>query len=305
MLTGENGILEQAAYAKKKTERESYIEERELRTMEMLTDLEEVNSNLNAVHGCLTNIELKSQEKGEVALARDVKGQLPPEYSLFDINNENEITDDSIVTTGTTVRKNGKEIGRVVIYGDVNCDGYINVSDASEIENYMGFLSKNVEYYQIMAGNVYEDDELNTLDSQLIARYVSYSNELRQNLNSEIPERVKRHYKKIQEYINKLDKNSTYKFEYNEEEDTYKLVGVKKGTTALELKNALPDSTDLVIRKNPIHTLEDDEIVEDGYQIWKKFTYELKSTWEDEDGNKQEYTEEIPVNISFATIEVK
>ena len=96
---------------------------------------------------------------------------------------------------------------------------------------------------------------------------------------------IKRLYKTLQQYIAKLDKTTGYSFEYNSEEDTYKLKGVTKGTKVETLINALPESDKIKIRDKDGNAKENNAEIVDGDHI--------------------EYTIEHNVTPRFAYIEVK
>lgn len=90
------------------------------------------------------------------------------------------ITAEDIITTGTTITTDAKTYN-VVIYGDVDGDGYVDVFDAQAILRHYVFAG-NYELkglYKIASNVDNDDDELDVFDAQRILRfYVGYETKL-------------------------------------------------------------------------------------------------------------------------------
>ena len=232
MLSGENGILKKAGEAKTKTEESQKEEDTAIESMSIATHFLTTNSKYKCSYGYITGIE--PEEK--VGVLSDA---LPNEYKIYDINKTSEMARNERLTTGMVIMKDGQEVARTVIFGDVNCDGGIAPNDASEVSTYLS--NAELKPYQIVAGNVYEDDELNCLDANVISQSWVSKKPLKQESIKVIPaNKLKRNYKKMQEFVEKMDSNNLYGIQYDDEKDIYTIKGIKKGTKFGERKNNLP-----------------------------------------------------------------
>jgi len=92
----------------------------------------------------------------------------------------NSITADEIIKTGTTIKTNSNTYN-VVIYGDVDGDGYVDVFDAQAVLRHYVFAG-NYELkgvYNIASNVDNEDEEIDVFDAQRILRfYVGYETKL-------------------------------------------------------------------------------------------------------------------------------
>ena len=240
MLSGENGILRKAAEAKTKTEQAQKEEDTTLTDMEIDSHFITKNYKYKCKYGFITGFAMDGGSvKDKIS---DLEGKLPDGYKVTSKYNastrkDEEITDkNEIITTGMAITKNGKEVARTVVFGDINCNGDIAIDDQGELSNYItNKLSYDLKSYQKVAGNVYKDGELNEIDCSVIAAETT-RDIISQNQYATSIKETKRNRKKMQEFIGKVKEGSPYTFEYNEETDTYTLKGVKEGTTAGEIK---------------------------------------------------------------------
>ena len=242
MLSGENGILKKAAEAKTKTEEAQKEEDTSLIDMELTTHFIENNSKYNCRYGFITGFAMDDGITVKDKI-QDLEDKLPDGYEVTlkynaSTKKDEEITNkDDNIATGMAITKNGKEVARTVVFGDTNCNGQIAVNDASEVSDYILYLE--LKSFQKVAANVYSDDEINILDNRTILQNERTMN---QNLNIIQPSKLKRNYKKMQEFMVAVNsKAGSYKLEYNEEEDKYILKGVTIGTTFGTLKQGLPE----------------------------------------------------------------
>ena len=298
MLSGENGILRKAAEAKTKTEEAQKQEEARLTDMELTTYFVTNNLKYKCSNGYITGFGYgfnnmgtldTSQTEETVKKFEEILEPLGYKINLkYDIEEEKDIAieesekNELKIATGMSVQKDGKTVARTIVYGDNSCDGAIDGTDADLIYGYYYF---SPDYYikqdfQIVACDTNHDGEVNIKDTELAyaaevsdERYMINQNKI---VNIPVKKYIKRMYKDLQEYINLLDESTGYKFEYNEEDDTYKLKGVKKDTTVENLINALPDSENLnVVSGEDRETIiEGSEKVVDGYYLMKNFKNE-------------------------------
>ena len=169
MLSGENGILRKAAEAKTKTEEAQKEEQSILVDYEIDGYFIEKGYKYKCRYGMITGIDLGDKVKS-------LKDCLP---SGYDIKKEDgsEITDTerTILTTGMQVTKNGQEIARTVIFGDVDCNGKIEIAD-STIALYVVKGSMTVKDYSAYAIDVTHDGYLFKEDATIILNYAGSVN---------------------------------------------------------------------------------------------------------------------------------
>ena len=275
MLSGENGILKKAAEAKTKTDDAQNEESQTLLSYEFTIDnATKSNTIYKYQEGYITGIKYNSQKQKSENTIQQLEDALPNGYTVAykynpQTQKDEEITDKGkSISTGMAIIKDGNTVARTVLFGDIDCDGIVDSSDAIEIMSYYNFKkSKIIKDFQKIAGNVNCDGEINIDDATMAldcfaGRIDDFNN---QNIKVKA-NNIKRMYTVLQRYINSLDKSTGYSFEYNSEEDTYKLKGVKKGTKVETLINALPESDKIKILDNEKDAIENsDEVVDGGY----------------------------------------
>ena len=292
MLSGENGILRKAAEAKTKTEGAQKQEEARLTDMEITTEFLTNNIKYKCGNGYITGFEV-----GETV--EEIEKTLNPlGYKInlkYDIEEEKDVSieesekKDLKIATGMSVQKDGKTIARTILYGDVNGDGKINYNDRNDIDSYMFFQQDFAQDFSKIACDVNNDKEIDNTDTKMINDYEAKKGEIEQNRIAGDVKNIGRLYKYLQQYIKLLDESTGYKFEYDNETDTYKLKGVKEGTTVETLISKLPNSSELVIYDQDENDISGSEAVKDGYKLERTFN----------DENEQEVT------ALFATIEIE
>ena len=99
----------------------------------------------------------------------------PDEYIKIYDENDNEVLDDDIVKTGLTIKLeyNGLVLdeAKMVVRGDVDGDGFVNVTDYIAVLNHALALEDIEDYASYAAGDVEEDDILNVTDYIKIMDY--------------------------------------------------------------------------------------------------------------------------------------
>ena len=283
MLSGENGILRKAAESKTKTEEGQKEEMGSLLSYEMALN---TDSGYKYQHGCITGFEYDKENKRTVESVKDLEDKLPKGYKIITKYNyatkqdeiiKDEDKDNTYISTGMTVQKDGQEVARTVLFGDINGDGEIGLQDSTCLKRIVGFyyLLSDFEDFQKMAMNLYNDNELNIKDLSQLSGIVTV-NPLTKPINQKESKKfsgkdLKRFYTELQEYIKSLDTSSGYSFEYNSEQDTYKLKGVKNDTTVGTLINVLPTSKEVTIVDKDKKGLSNDSKVVDGGYVQIKF----------------------------------
>ena len=281
MLSGENGILRKAAESKTKTEEAQKQEEKTLTDMELTTNFLTKKSNYRCSYGYVTGMTVENNSvtdtvsKLENALPEGYKVALKYEYVPSTKKGEDKVIEEvekdrMIISTGMAIQKDGQEVARTVVFGDLNCDGNILPIDSTTLAMHTKGIS-NFKNFQKLAANVYDDDEIDTKDINLLYQYLhpDGSNvDIVQSRNIKMSQKnIRRWNTKIQGYINSLNQDSGYEFEYDEEADTYKIKGVPKDKTAGELINELPNSDELKVLDESKKEVTEDVIVSNGYYI--------------------------------------
>ncbi len=297
MLSGENGILKKAAEAKTKTESAQKQEEAILTDMELTTNFLTKNSNYKCSNGYITGITVgDTVAKLERALPYGYKVTLEYDFDTSTKTGEDKAIEESQkestkIATGMAVTKNGQEVARTVLFGDFLCNGKINAIDRGNLHKYMSdYDILELKEFQRLAGNVHDDDELNKKDLNALTSYINHGGDIDQNRSIKtLPKDIKRWNTKIQGYINSLDKDTGYEFEYNEKHDVYKIKGISKDKKAGELISELPNSNELKILDENRAEVAENNVVSTGYYI--KWTFKTE--------------DDVDYSILFATIETK
>ncbi len=284
MLSGENGILKKAAESKTKTEEGQKEEMSSLLSYEMVL---KADSEYKYQHGYVTGFEYNKENKKTISSVKDLENALPDgykvstkyKYSISTRTGEDEVIDEEQkeemgIATGMTITKDGQEVARTVLFGDIDCNGVINSLDYSCIKRYDRFYSNENEFneFQKMAMNVCNDKEINSEDDFIFKNFALGEININQKEIKKFPGKdLSRFYTELQEYIKSLDISSGYSFEYNSEQDSYKLKGVKNDTTVETLINALPTSKEVTIIDKDRKGLSNDSKVVDGGYVQIKF----------------------------------
>ena len=131
MLSGENGILKQAANAKEKTVEATQDEEEKLSVIEGEIEFNYSGKNLGDYlygNGCITGV-------GKNATAETLIAAIGDEYDLYTTDGV-KITDmNTIIGTGTIIKKGNAELARVVRYGDVDGNNVVNSTDSAWVSD--------------------------------------------------------------------------------------------------------------------------------------------------------------------------
>ena len=235
MLSGENGILKKAAEAKIKTKEVQEDEETALIDMELNTHFIEKNARYRCSYGYITGVTaikdgiLGYKTKDKVS---DLQKALPSGYIVkckyeyganYKLGEDKDITEDIELMTGMGIAKkeNEKIVARVVVFGDVNCDGKINFeNDAASIVRHYGDVSGiPTKDFSVVAMDVNHDGYIGNIDYKLVSEAAA----LKEDVNfNDYQKGTATSFKKIskkseieikKDYTSKLEmKNSSYKW---------------------------------------------------------------------------------------------
>ena len=222
-------------------------------------------------------------------------------YKLRNIDNTEDVANETRLTTGMAVVKkdgNNEEIlARTVIFGDVDCNGYIEQVDGGSIQSFINSKNQeeNFKDYQIVAMDVNHDGIINDNNEEVRAKVEkldgdeSKIDELKENemklddvaiinrrstgllVNEELkkqnvyaiaPNKLK--FVTIDQEINNYIKSipekfysSGYKFE-KYNASIYVIKGIKRGTTTVgNMKEVLPENTIIKCGNTELTNLDD------------------------------------------------
>ena len=174
------------------------------------------------------------------------------------------------LTTGAAVKKGDEVIARVVIFGDINCDGEIQPGDSTAIlqyiEDFNGARSK-FEDYQIAAMDIYNDGYIGTEDSTIIleicAKHYGLDDMQRyQNIEAKSQDKliVKAYKEAMETYVNGITpKDDLYKWEWLEKKEEFRITGNITGETT---GNSILESLGLTGKAKIVRITEDGDVIE-------------------------------------------
>ena len=167
--------------------------------------------------------------------------KLPQGYEVY--ISETEPANDALeITTGMILKKEDNEVGRIVIYGDIDCNGVIDMSDQAQVNNMItdDFVG---ETYQEIAADVNYDGYINSEDLDIIKKWfddkTSEQNVEVQNKDLII---ISENYCK-EKYIKNLpiEFTSAYKVYYSDQYNRYQIDVNKNEVTAEQFLSKLQD----------------------------------------------------------------
>ena len=209
------------------------------------------NSKYKCSNGFITGIEVGSK-------VDQLQSALPDGYTVKAIDETDNFTatdtgkedGNPIVTTGLAIQKDNKTVARTVIFGDVRCDGSINMSDVTDVSNYLdGSLKLNDDFWLFVAMDVNNDKKINCEDVNLITDAFRGYKVIEQNryvvnpkeILSETDSYLKQKY--IEETKKKLE-NTSYTGELKKS-GNYNIKGITQGTTVQNMLDILPTNTEI------------------------------------------------------------
>ncbi len=91
-------------------------------------------------------------------------------YSEIKNTNGAAVSDSSYVTTGMTVNVTGGEKFTIVVMGDIDNNGRINVKDASQLANYI--VEENITEDAVLCGDIDGNGRVNAFDTSMIIQAI-------------------------------------------------------------------------------------------------------------------------------------
>jgi len=187
-------------------------------------------------NGYLTGVKI-IKEEGVVFVPEKVielESMLPAGYTVHSSDNKDIDNKDTHVITGMVLRKEGIKVGRIVVFGDTNKDGFFNTTDAGNVSNVLTGDESCDQVYDIVAMDVNHDSIIDNQDYNLIVDYYRGVDEIIQSVEVDnkaenIIIKSKQWYQ--DNYINELPETFTqkYKVYYNETSKRYQ-INVESGT---------------------------------------------------------------------------
>ena len=98
------------------------------------------------------------------------------EYIKIYDQDDNELLDDDIVKTGLIIKlvidNVERDVATMIVRGDIDGDGFVNITDSLKIKNHLQELSLIEDYIQFKAADVVEDDIINVSDRLKVTNYL-------------------------------------------------------------------------------------------------------------------------------------
>ena len=246
MLSGENGILRKAAEAKTSTETASQREEERLASMELQTYLITENKKTKAAYGYISNIKV-GEKVGELL------NDFPKDQYIVCDKDGNKLGNDESLATGMTLRDNsGNKKGMIIIFGDIDGDGYINLSDAGYAANVVSGGSTDVGFGEDcfkIAGDVNRDGVVNGEDAKIMQFHKTEGAiPIDQSQPIRDPNTIKLYTRQclIDDKIEGFPES--YKKEYNKEEQYYSVEIAENELTVETVKGYFKDKEVVLYR---------------------------------------------------------
>ena len=271
MLSGENGILKKAADAKTNTEEAKKEEAATLIDYDIESHFILNNSKYKCRNGFITGvtvgeveIEEGKKELRTIDTVEDLQKALPDGYIVATKYTE-EAKDDPVdkdenLKTGMAITKGAEEVARVVVYGDIRCNGILSINRTSGLA--ASWISKCVvgekfPEFQKQAMNVIHDEYIDENDFKYISEYCSNLNEGEEFKKQNIYATKIKTPIKIPDVdtINSLDicnKDGVEKIYDEENEMYYYKVTLNKSYTYKELYEAIKAKVNHKVNHNDI-----------------------------------------------------
>ncbi len=262
MLSGENGILKKAAEAKVNTETASQREEETLASMELQTYLVTENKKTKATYGYISNIKIGEK-------VSELLNDFPKDQYIVCDKDGNKLAEDKTLGTGMTLRDNsGNKKGMILIFGDINGDGDVDLSDAGYASNVVSGGSTDVGFGEDcfkIAADVNGDGIVNNEDADIILNWNTVGAiKIDQSQPIRDPNSIKLYTRQclIDEKIEGFPEN--YKKEYNEADRCYYVELSKDDTLTVETLKGYFEGKNVVVYRYIIN--------EDGTKKTEKLT---------------------------------
>ena len=277
MLSGKNGILKKAAEAKTGTEQAQKEEETTLTDMEITTSFLTNNSKYKCRYGFITGINPGDK-------VQDLQSKLPQGYNIelkyvYDtttkigedktiVESEKDNTD---ISTGMAVVKEGNIVARTVVFGDICCNRssrVIDVLDYSYLSNYAKGKNElgKIDFIRV-AMDVNHDGKIDGKDLKLIKYHIQREEtKIIWNKSALDPSKIIEDKESILCWSQITDETDVYRLEYYKDIDEYKFkIKTSVETKTGDLLNVLPEGSKIERNGQEITTTENiqngDEVI--------------------------------------------
>ena len=225
------GLIFNAKNARDEYNKAKKDEEGKLSDLE--ADMQEFNieTPYKLKNGYITGVVLNDKTAETV---NQFESKLPEGYEVYSILGA-ELTNaekEGSITTGMILKKDEEEIGKIIIYGDLECgeagyvDGNITINDAYAFPNI--FRGINIDNSSKVAADVNHDNIINWSDEILIKTFAKMPNiplrpKINQNIYATNPDiiTIESEEESKQIWVNSLNDTVKAKFEWQEEKNTY------------------------------------------------------------------------------------
>ena len=147
------------------------------------------SSGLKSRNGYLTGIKIDYEDLDYETVA-DLKSRLPDGYDILN-KDGTPITATAIyATTGMIVTKNGTEVGRIVVFGNVDTYPSIVNNDSVCIWSMLNRVQEFKDY-EVVAMDVNHDGKVNGKDAWMITQYIADETTIQISQDAYINENVK------------------------------------------------------------------------------------------------------------------
>ena len=186
------GLITNAKNARNEYDKAKVEEETTLTDYELMTHFSLNNSKYKCSYGVITGITTEKSQEGTTfvaELASNLVKELPEGYSLYEIDNTastleiigeaiNLTDEETILKTGMAIKKDGKIVANVVIFGDINGDGKIASIDRGKMSNYINTGTKSFPDHEsfYIAMDVNHDGIIDSNDRDYLNDVIKYAN---------------------------------------------------------------------------------------------------------------------------------
>jgi len=184
---------------------------------------------------------------------------------------------------------NETELGRVIVFGDLTCEGNLTPDSLNPLDNFMcGLKNLNDEDYVKVAMDVNHDERIDKYDQELLDKYITLNDDdyiINQNIQATaLSDLTIVNANTVRnEYMEKITnfetfKNSQYSIELQVDDDGYEwyaLKGATATTTVQDILNVLPDDSNICIADSSAKEVTDTTktVVSEEYHIGIKGIY--------------------------------
>jgi len=247
-VTINTGLIANTKKAVANYDEEQKDEEILLTDMEVKMDFITKETPYEFKNEYLTGIQFNN---GMTEKVSELELRLPTGYTVH-LSDKEDIDDKTKtnVITGMVLRKNGVKVGHVVVFGDTNKSGTIDMGDSAAVMNlvqgHVNFDKDKDQYYDIVAMDVNHDGIIDDQDYNLISDHFEGVAEINQSVEVEKNAKnivIKNPQWYMDNYINELPE--TFRKKYNVYfSDQYKVYQIDIKSSTVTAATFLADLQD-------------------------------------------------------------